>query len=80
MNKNYYEELVDCLMINVVIDKVSEDLKEYRQFVFTTAKGLHFYTDQEMYKSRVKCFGYQELRQLVDNNYLFWNNLKELIK
>ena len=58
---------------------VSEDEKEYRHFVFTTAKGLHFYTDQEMYKNRVKCFGYNELRQLIDDNFLFWSNANKLI-
>lgn len=77
-NKDHLSNMFSDGMLqhNVV---VSEDLKEYRHFVFTTAKGLHFYTDQEMYKNRVKCFGYQELRQLIDNNYLFWSNLKELI-
>ena len=57
-----------------------ENSKNYRHFVFTTAAGLHFYTDQEMYKGHVKCFGYKELRSLVDNNLIFWDKAQKLIQ
>ena len=45
---------------NVVAD--IENKNNYRHFVFTTAEGLHFYTDNEMFKGRVKCFGYNEIK------------------
>lgn len=62
---------------NVVSDK--DNPKNFRHFVFTTAKGLHFYTDQEMFKSKVKCFGWNELSQLVDNNLIFWQKAYNLL-
>jgi len=51
----------------------------FRHFVFTTAEGLNFYTDQEMYRSKVKCFGYQDFRVLLDDNYTFWNKALEIV-
>ena len=63
---------------NVISDNTNP--KNYRHFVFTTAKGLHFYTDKEMFKNKVKCFGFNELKGLVDNNYIFWDKMREIIK
>lgn len=37
------------------------------------------YTDQEMFKNKVKAFGFDEIKQLVDKNIPFWQNLKNLI-
>jgi hypothetical protein len=49
--------------------------------VFTTAKGLHHYTDHENFRGTVKCFGYDEIRSLVDNNLHFWNFIqKEIVQ
>lgn len=62
---------------NVVADM--KDSNNYRHFVFTTASGLNFYTDQEMFKSKVKCFGYNEFRSLLDNNVIFWNKVRETV-
>ena len=56
------------------------DPKNYRHFIFTTAEGLNFYTDQEMYKSKVKCFGYNDFRVLLDDNIVFWNQALEIVK
>lgn len=56
------------------------DAKNYRHFVFTTANGLHFYTDQEMYKSKVRCIGYTDFRTMLDNNIIFWNSALEIVK
>ena len=62
----------------VVADTINK--KNFRHFVFTTATGLHFYTDNEMYKNKVKTFGFKEIKNIVDNNLPFWNNLREIIK
>ena len=42
-------------------------------YIFTTAEGLHYYTANEKFRKSVKCIGYQELRELLDNNIHFWN-------
>ncbi len=62
---------------------VSFDLKNkknIKHFVFTTAKSLHFYTDEQMFKGKVKCFGYEEFRKMVDNNIPFWNKCREVVR
>jgi hypothetical protein len=51
----------------------------YRHFIFTTAEGLHFYTDNEMFKKKVRCVGYNEFRSLLDNNVIFWQKATEIV-
>ena len=79
-NKDHLSNLFSDGMLahNVVADTINA--KNYRHFVFTTANGLHFYTDQEMFKSKVKCIGYKELKKLVDNNLPFWTKVREIVK
>ncbi|MFW6311260.1 MAG: hypothetical protein ACOC1K_03390 [Nanoarchaeota archaeon] len=48
--------------------------------IITTAEGLHHFTDKEMFLGKVRCLGYNQLRELVDNNILFWNAFRELIE
>jgi hypothetical protein len=48
--------------------------------IITTAEGLHYFTNNEMFQKQVRCIGYNQLRELVDNNILFWNSFRELIK
>lgn len=55
------------------------DINNYKHFVFTTADGLHFYTDLEMFKGKVKCIGYKQLRLMIDNNIPFWNKCREVV-
>lgn len=66
------------LTYDVVSDNVNKG--NFRHFVFTTAEGLHFYTDNEMFKNKVKCFGYQDFRALLDNNKPFWTRVREISK
>ena len=69
----------DGMMSHGVVTDNS-NLKNYRHFIFTTAEGLHHYTDQEMYKSKVKCIGYDDFRSMLDNNLFFWTKATEIIK
>lgn len=65
------------LQHNVVSD--NNDSKNYRHFVFTTAEGLHFYTDQEMFKGKVRCIGYKDFKSMLDKNLPFWDKIREII-
>jgi hypothetical protein len=47
--------------------------------IITTADGLHHFTDQEMFKGKVRCLGIKELKKLVDNNNLFWDSFRRLV-
>ena len=78
-NKDSLANLItDGMMAHGVVADM-ENPKNFRHFVFTTATGLNFYTDQEMFKSKVKCFGYNDFRSLLDNNLIFWNKVREII-
>ena len=61
-----------------LFEGVDKDTKT-NMLIITTADGLHHYTDNEMFLNKVRCIGYQQLRELVDNNILFWDNFRKLI-
>jgi len=48
--------------------------------IVTTAKGLYPFTSEEMFQNKVRCIGYKELRELVDNNLLFWESFRNLVQ
>lgn len=79
---NNEDNLSNLIMWSAIQHKIYpiENLNEVPQhYVITTAKGLHHYTDQEVYKGKVKCIGYDELRSMLDNNLSFWNQCRILI-
>lgn len=63
---------------DVISDRV--DTKNYRHFIFTTAEGLHYYTNDDFFKSRVKCFAYNDFRSMLDNNIVFWDNVRQIVE
>lgn len=50
----------------------------HNMWVVTTAKDLHYFTKDEMLLGKVQCIGHAQLRDLVDKNNLFWNQLRTL--
>ena len=79
-NKDSLGNLItDGMMSHRVVADMGNS-KNFRHFVFTTATGLNFYTDKEMFKSKVKCFGYNDFRSLLENNTIFWNKVREVVK
>jgi len=70
---------LDSFITEALLEKSIQPSKEYRHFVFTTAKGLHHYTDHEKFRGMVKCYGYDDIRSLVDNNLHFWNFIRKNI-
>ena len=65
------------LTYDVVADTVNK--KNIRHFIFTTASGLHFYTETEMFKNKVRCFNYKNFKSMLDNNKVFWNSAREIV-
>jgi len=52
-----------------------------RHYIFTTAKGLHHYTESVKFSGyKVKVFGWKDLESMLDGNNLFWNQTKEIVK
>ncbi len=76
-NMDHLSNFVSGSLIHYGV-KVDSDKKH--MLIITTAKGLHHYTDEEMFANKVMCLGNEELRRLVDNNLLFWDNFRTLVK
>lgn len=63
-------------IINYNVDKDTKN----NMIVFTNARGLHWITDTRVFSGRIRSIGYSEISTLIDNNIVFWKNLKELIE
>ena len=76
------DHLANLLAVAVKEGVTKADLsKEAHVFyVFMTAKGLHYYTDDTFFENNVYCIGYDQLRLLVDNNIGFWNACRAEVK
>jgi hypothetical protein len=47
--------------------------------IVTTGLDLAPFTKNEMFDNRVRCLGWQQLREMVDNNIVFWDMFRQLI-
>ena len=52
---------------------------DYRHFIFTSAKGLNNKTDDNKFRGKVKCYGIDDIKTIIDNNQNFWNNLTNIL-
>ena len=48
--------------------------------VFTSAKGLHWFTSDKVFMNSIRTISYQNIRSIVDNNNCFWNMVRDYIK
>lgn len=65
-------------VMSSLFEGVDKDTKT-NMLIVTTAEGLHYFTDNEMFLNSVRCIGYRQLRELVDNNIPFWNMFRQLL-
>jgi hypothetical protein len=72
---------LDSFMTEAMFEGITPEIESKckNHYVFTTADRLHYYTANEKFRKSVKCIGYQELRELLDNNIHFWNAAREAI-
>jgi len=75
-NEDHLSNFVTTSLLRYGVDQKSST----NMLVITTAGGLHYFTDNEMFKNQVRCLGYDQLREILDNNILFWDSFRELIK
>ena len=74
-NKDHLSNFLTASTFRYGVD-ASED--KANRLIVTTAKGLHRFTESEMLHDKVRYLGHEDLRQLVDNNKLFWKNFRSL--
>jgi len=67
-------------MLKHDVVKPKDNSQVPRYYVITTAKGLHHYTDGEVFSGFVKCIAYDDLRAMLDNNISFWNLCREVVQ
>jgi len=75
------EDKLDSFMTEAMFEKIypEEENKCKNHYIFTTAAGLHHYTETQKFRKSVKCIGLPELRELLDNNIHFWDQCIECI-
>jgi len=75
------EDNLDSFMNEAMFEGVFPEIegKCKNHYIFTTAQGLNHYTNNQKLRGSVKCIGFQELRELLDNNIHFWNLCRENI-
>jgi len=76
------EDKLDSFITESVMEHEILPVKEGKiknHYIFTTAEGLHYYTDGVKFRGTVKCIGYPQLRELLDNNIHFWSMCRKVI-
>lgn len=63
----------------VTQDEIKNQKGKQHLYIFTSAKGLHYYTKNEKFNNKVNCINWNNLRKMLNNNTHFWNSLKESI-
>lgn len=78
-NQDHLGNMVVDAMMKFDITKPADKNCVPRYYVVTTAKGLHYYTDNEVFKGFVKCIGIDDLKYMLDGNLSFWNMCREVV-
>jgi hypothetical protein len=73
-NEDHLSNFVSASLLHEGVDRDDK----YNMLIVTTAPGLHFFTDQEMFAGKVRCLGKDQLRELVDDNIMFWRAFRDL--
>jgi hypothetical protein len=58
---------------------VDKDTKN-NMIIITSAKGLHWYTANEVFLGRLRTIASSQIRKLVDRNHCFWNLFRDYIQ
>jgi len=45
--------------------------------IITCGKGLHYHTEEQMLRRKVRCLSREQIRVMVDKNIAFWNAFRE---
>jgi hypothetical protein len=77
-NEDHLSNMVKEATLKYRITPHNPDKKETtKYFVITTGKSLHYYTEDEFFLNSVKCIGWDQLCEILDNNIGFWEKARE---
>jgi len=77
-NQDHLSNFITDATFKYNIKRPDDNTKIPKYYIFTTAEGLNFYTDANMFKGFVKCYGIKELRVMLDKNVHFWDLCRKL--
>jgi len=72
------DDIKQFALQSIVNYNVDKDTKT-NMIVFTNARGLHWATESKVFSGRIKSIGNGEISQLIDNNFVFWKSVNDLI-
>ena len=79
-NQDHLGNMIVDAMMKFNIVKPEDNKHCPRYYVITTAKGLHYYTDNEVFKGYVHCIGIDDLKSMLDGNISFWDMCRQIVK
>jgi hypothetical protein len=79
-NEDRLSNMITAGMVKHGVVMDMDNRNNFRHFIFTTASNLHYFTDQHMFEGKVKCFGISNFKSMLDNNIIFWDNIREIVK
>ena len=79
-NQDHLSNFITDAMFKYKIVAPEKNTDIFRHYIFTTAEGLNFYTDANMFKGFVKCYGNTDLRFFLDGNIHFWDLCRTIAK
>lgn len=81
---------------NATTELIQEDIKQFplqsifnynvdkdtrtNMIVFTNAKSMHWITESKVFSGRVRTLGNKEISGLIDNNFIFWNKILDMVQ
>lgn len=74
-NQDHLSNFVSTSLLHYGVDKEDKN----SMIIITTADGLHHFTYNEMFLNKVRCIGYNQLREMVDDNKAFWSKFRESV-
>jgi len=77
-NKDHLSNFTSYSQMRYRVDVFPENKAEKNMVIFTTADSLHHFTKEKMFLDAVRCIGYKDLRKMLDNNLIFWEQLEQL--
>lgn len=74
------EDNLNSMVAEALHENIFYGEKIPRHYIFTSAKGLNHKSADYKFRDKIKCYGIDDIKSIVDNNPNFWNNIVNLIK
>lgn len=80
VEKNLLERDIKQFGYQSIIKYNVDKNTKHNMVIFTTASGLHWYTESNIFLGKMRVIGLHEIKKMINNNSCFWINVMEIIK